>query len=300
MATIKEQIAIACADGKKYHLSKQIVQDIRGGKRFRYWQGVLDLAIPEQLAFYEDIRSNDLISNFATIKHDKDVHEDGTPVREHVHMFLQSVTDLTYSNMLKKTGFDCIVLIPSTKANMSKWLDYVCDHDGKVEYSTDCVDFSTTDFSKLFLGDVQSMRELNNSERIAIINSAMNQIEEVFDGVKMPKQAVYDMLGADPVTAQVFNYPLLFRCFVEQRIEDHDTRVTREAKLPPIWNTDQLAYALKRGELPKAFLDMMYQFCFTGQVAQPDHGLDDYLISLEEPEPIYYDLEEALEAFKDI
>ena len=131
----KQAIEQALNNPKGYHLSKEICEAVKAGKRFRFFQGVLDLAIEEQKAFYEDIRGNSLVSDYAVILHNSDVNEEtGEKVRDHVHFFVALSNDLTYSNWLKKSGFDCIVTIPTTKENKSRWLEYVTDHEGKHQY----------------------------------------------------------------------------------------------------------------------------------------------------------------------
>lgn len=291
---LKEKIALACAQGASYHLPKKIVEGIREGKRFRYWQGVLSLDIPEQKEFYDTISENPLISNYAVILHNSDCTEDGEKVRDHVHFFIQSSNDLTYLNMCKKTGFDCVVIIPTTKDNMDNWHEYVTDHDGKHTYDDTEVKYSTEDFRRKFEGEPSHMRDMGCKERIDTIKNAMNDLFSIFSDAYLKQADAYDYLSADPVTAEVFNFPVLVRCFVDVPVHEHNEHISKVKHLSEkdVYNCDTLIRCIREGKLPKEVDDMLLNYYHTGRLAPLEYiSEDDMYLNFVEDDPPYEDID---------
>lgn len=296
----KQAIETALKNPACYHLSREVVAGINAQKRFRFYQGVLSLDIDEQKAFFEDIRGNNLISDFAYILHNSDCTEDGEKVRDHVHFFFALSNDLTYSNWLKKTGFDCVVTIPSTKENKSRWLEYVTDHDGKHTYDSSEVVYSSEDFRRSFEGEPLQLKDFSNEKKIEMIRNEVQCVCNQFLGRYLPRSVVYDTLSFSPVLADVFNYPVLVRCFVDNAIEEHNRCVVDDRSIE---TCEKLIDFIRTGKLTRKADEMLMNYYFTGKLEQPHVcSLDDYdYQTFEESEsynpPAYENVDEALRAF---
>lgn len=276
----KQAIEQALKNPQCYHLSKDICEAIKAGKRFRFFQGVLDLSIDEQKAFYEDIASNSLISDYAYILHNSDCTEDGEKVRDHVHFFFALSNDLTYSNWLKKSGFDCIVSIPSTKENKTRWLEYVTDHDGKHQYDQTEVVYSSEDFRKSFEGEPLKLKDYSNNQKIEMIRKEVQCVCNQFLGRYLPRSVVYDTLSFSPVLADVFNYPVLVRCFVDNAVEEHNRCVVDDRSIE---TCEKLIDFIRTGKLSRKADSMLLNYYLTGKLEIPQ------AISREEYDAMTYD-----------
>ena len=129
--TPAEMVTCFVKNPQRYHCLHSVAKKLQNNPshRFRFWQGVLSTKYPEQIAFLETLKNGDLFTDWAYIKHDRDANSDGEKVTEHYHFYACSSNDISYSNMLKKTGLDCIAIMPSEKNNMKGWVDYVTRTD---------------------------------------------------------------------------------------------------------------------------------------------------------------------------
>lgn len=134
--TPKEKVDCFTRNPQKYHCLFEVSKKLKQNQsyRFRFWQGVLSTKYPEQVAFIDTLKDGSIFSDWAIIKHDRDATSDGVKVTEHYHFYARSNNDLSYSNMLKKTGLDCIAIMPSTKQNMRGWVDYVTRTEVEDDY----------------------------------------------------------------------------------------------------------------------------------------------------------------------
>lgn len=298
----KQAIETALKNPARYHLSKEVIEGIQAQKRFRFYQGVLDLDIDEQKAFFEDIAKNPLISDFAYILHNADVTEDGEKVRDHVHFFFALSNDLTYSNWLKKTGFDCVVTIPSTKENKTRWLDYVTDHDGKHQYEQSEVVYSSEDFRRSFEGAPLALKDFSNEKKIEMVRNEVQRVCNQFLGRYLPRSIVYDTLSFSPILADIFNYPVLVRCFVDNAIEEHNRCVADDRSIE---TCEKLIDFIRTGKLSKKADSMLLNYYLTGNLEVP------HVLSQEEYEhitfeestaynaPSYDSIDDAIRAFEE-
>lgn len=136
--TPSEMVTCFIRDPQRYHCLYSVSKKLKSNpsQRFRFWQGVLSTKYPLQVEFIDTLKDGSIFSDWAIIKHDRDATSDGEKVTCHYHFYARSNNDMSYSNMLKKTGLDCIAIMPSEKQNMKGWIDYVT----RTEIEEECTD----------------------------------------------------------------------------------------------------------------------------------------------------------------
>ena len=271
---LKNLINIACNNPDKYHLIKPIVDKIREGGKFHYWQLVLTLSIEEQKHIFSSIRDGSIgiIDHYAYIVHDKDQHEDGSMIRAHVHMFVHTAKQYSYLNFLKQTNLDCITAIPTEEINKQGWLDYVTNHtSGKHVYDIHDVQFSDDAFKSTFFKEGKGMKGMLTKDKIDLICSVIEPYLKERDKVYVKQSEINKLLASDITTADVFNYQTLYHNFVEIPLQEHNKSVS---ELQPLYDFDNLFDSLRSRRLPKEVEKALYDYFTTGEIADPSAYFD--------------------------
>lgn len=291
---IKELISIATHNAEKYHLIKPIVDKINEGAQFRYWLLVLDLTIEEQKQTFQSIRAGDvgIISEYAYIVHDKDVKEDGTPVRVHVHMFIYTRKSLRYLTFLKQTGLTPITAIPTTEQNKEGWLEYVTNHkEGKHVYDVHDVQFSSEAFKSSFFQSNKGMKGMMTKEKIDLIRKTIAPVFEEHKNAYISQTEINNKLAEDYVTADIFNYPTIYRNFVEIPLQEHNRRY---AEKPPAYDYDLLIDDIRKGRIPLVLAQTLQNLFETGEVPMEQIAMLEH----KEVKPDFMKVQITLPAYK--
>lgn len=263
---LKQLINIACHDAAKYHLIKPIVDRIQDGQKFRYWLLVLDQTIAEQKQTFLSIRGGlvGIITDYAYIVHNHDMKENGDIVREHVHMFVYTSKGYSYLSFLKQTGLTPITCIPTVESNKLGWLDYVTNHtEGKHVYDDSEVVFSTDQFKSTFYKEGKGMRGMLMKDKIELVEKTLQPLFQEYQGKYLKQSVVNKKLAEDPVTADVYNYPLLYRQFVEIPLQEHNQSMMIQR---PQYDYDLFFDDLRKGKIPNEVVMVMKELFDNGEI----------------------------------
>lgn len=165
----------------------------------------------------------------------------------------------------------------------------------KSHYDVSEIEFSSPEFESEMLGKPTTFKDFENGLKIDLINQTIDLLCTIYENRYIPLSDAYRAIAKTEI-ADVFNYPVLVRCFVDTPIKEHNERFKMETFKEMAY--DDLFRAIRQGTVPRWVDSKLLEYYHTG-VLQPFTSEEESLSFLaiqEDSEPVYDDIDDFIEA----
>lgn len=167
----------------------------------------------------------------------------------------------------------------------------------KSHYDVSEIEFSSPQFEGEMLGTPQTFGDFGNAEKIALINETMDKLLTLFEGRYLPKSEAYKAI-AKTDCVDVFNYPVLVRCFIDTPLNEHNEHYKLETRVEMAY--DDLFRLIRVGQLPKWVDSKLLEYYHTGLLTGYNDEWEEALSHcsiVSDDDPQYEDLDDFIENF---